>query len=293
MISPATSAPPAVPPAERPCVSCGAVFRGSYCPDCGERRLEAVPSLRHFVEESLAALTDVDSTLYRTARALVRRPGLLTAEYLAGRRTPYLRPVQLFVLCNLLFFFLQPLAGFNTLTTELAIHLHQLPYSPLVRPMVEGEIARRGVDPGRYSLLFDATSASHAKTLVFVMIPLFAGFVALAFARRRRTFVAHVVFATHFYAYFLLAVLAVSALVHLTVVAGRATGTLREWMGSDLLWTCVMAASWLVYLYPALRRVYGCGRAGATLRALFLAAGLLVVLQLYRLVLFFTAFHAV
>ena len=37
-----------------------------------------------------------------------------------------------------------------------------------------------------------------------------------------------------------------------------------------------MAASWLLYLYPALRRVYGCGRAGAALRALFLAAGIRV-----------------
>lgn len=280
--------------AAAPCVSCARVFRGRYCPACGERRLRREDlSARHFVAESVQALTDVDSTLLRTFGALARRPGKLTAEYLAGRRTRYLRPVQVFVLCNILYFFLQPLAGFNPLTLRLEGHLHHLPYSGAVRPMVVAEVARRGIDPREYALLFDATIASQAKVLVFLFIPLFALLLHAAHLRSRRYFAEHLVFATHFVAVFLLLILLLSALLHLgTRAAGVLRGAVAASLDDDLA-VALLLAMLVAYLYPALRRVYGSGRLAAALRAGLLAFALLYAVQLYRFILFFTTFHAI
>jgi len=44
----------------------------------------------------------------RTFVTLVAHPGLLTREYVCGRRRRYLRPLQVFLMCNALFFFVQP-----------------------------------------------------------------------------------------------------------------------------------------------------------------------------------------
>ena len=44
----------------------------------------------------------------------------------------------------------------------------------------------------------------NAKSLVILMVPVFAGFLALLFVRRRKPFMAHVVFSLHFYAFLML-----------------------------------------------------------------------------------------
>lgn len=249
--------------------------------------------MRRFVGESVSTLTDVDSTLLRTFGALVGRPGRLTAEYLAGRRTRYLRPVQVFLLCNVLYFFLQPLAGFNPLTLALEGHVRSLFYSDLARSMVQAEVSSRGIPEREYAILFDATIASQAKTLVFLIIPLVALVLHAMHSRARRWLADHLVFATHFVAAFLLMILALSAILHLLLRAGRLLGLDVGWLNQDEPAVALLLAMLVAYLYPALRRVYGSGRATAVLRAAALGFMLLYIVQLYRFILFFTTFHAV
>ena len=76
-------------------MTCGAALHGPFCHACGERVLDPadlrLPAfLRHVAEGAF----DLDSRLWRTFRELFRRPGLLTAEFMAGRRRPYLHPLQ-------------------------------------------------------------------------------------------------------------------------------------------------------------------------------------------------------
>jgi Protein of unknown function (DUF3667) len=87
------------------CSNCGAPLRGKYCSDCGQRYHEhAVHHFRHFIGEALEDLTHADSRLWRTLTALLFRPGLLTQEFLEGRRMRYLPPVRLYLVVSLIFF---------------------------------------------------------------------------------------------------------------------------------------------------------------------------------------------
>ncbi|MFL6333213.1 MAG: DUF3667 domain-containing protein [Pyrinomonadaceae bacterium] len=78
------------------CPSCGAALVGDYCHRCGEKRPEARDlSVRHFVMDAAQELTSLDTKLTRTLLTLLFRPGRLTAEWVAGRRGPYLKPLNL------------------------------------------------------------------------------------------------------------------------------------------------------------------------------------------------------
>src|SRR5215210_3933365 len=88
------------------CPECGEPIPERFCTRCGEKRVEERDySLRHFLAEALNVVANLESPIPRSFFVLLRRPGLLTAEYLAGRRKRYLKPLQLFVLCNVIFFF--------------------------------------------------------------------------------------------------------------------------------------------------------------------------------------------
>jgi hypothetical protein len=68
-----------------PCPACGAPAPGRFCAACGEEQVHARDlSLRHFVREGLAAVSDLDSSLLHSLVGVVVRPGLMTREYVAG-----------------------------------------------------------------------------------------------------------------------------------------------------------------------------------------------------------------
>ncbi|MET0647748.1 MAG: DUF3667 domain-containing protein [Pyrinomonadaceae bacterium] len=276
------------------CPECGETIPERFCTRCGEKRVEERDySLRHYVAEALNVFANLESPIPRSFFALVFRPGLLTVEYLAGRRKRYLKPLQLFVFCNLIFFFAQPLTGFNTLTTPLNIHLTGMPYRQRAQRMVRGELERSRVPPEEYRARFDAVIQNQAKSLVIVMALMFAFVLLPLYWRRRRYFVEHLVFSTHFYSFFLILLLAQRFATVPVFSAARRFGIMTEGYSFDFIFTLVFLTFCGLYLYFALRRVYQQGRAVTLLKCVTLAFLVAVIIQTYRFVLFFTAFYSV
>src|SRR4051794_38334780 len=75
---------------EQGCLNCGAPLGGPYCAICGQKDPKPDLTLREFVHETTHELTDWDGKVPRTLKALVLRPGLLTIDYLSGRRARWL-----------------------------------------------------------------------------------------------------------------------------------------------------------------------------------------------------------
>lgn len=247
-------------------------------------------SLRRYLAEAVEVVTNADSRLLRTFRALLARPGALTAAYFSPERDEYLRPQQVLLFGSVFFFFVQPLIGFNGLNSPLAIHLGQTPYSPLVEPLIAAEVARRGIGLEAYRSIFDAAVDAHARTLAFLLVPIFALLVALVSWRPRRFFVQHLVFATHFIAFLLLVIaplaLVLSHLARMAYAAGLGMGV-ADAVGDSLGPALICA----VYLGLALRTAYGEGRAWAAMKAAMLSVGMLAVLTVYRFTLFLATFY--
>jgi hypothetical protein len=86
------------------CLNCGEVLTGQHCAHCGQRAKVQVISLWGLVKDFLGDIFDWDSRIWRTLRPLAFRPGLLTQEYLRGRRAHYTPPFRMYLILSVFFF---------------------------------------------------------------------------------------------------------------------------------------------------------------------------------------------
>ncbi len=274
------------------CANCAEPLAGKFCFRCGEKRVgPADHTLRRFVEHLFEAFTHADGKIFLTLRSLLTRPGRLTADYLRGKRKPYIAPLQLFLICNLIFFLLHPLIGSNTLTTDLNTQLHYIWHHGIVESLVLPRLALRQVTVEVYAAAFDPAAITLAKSLVILVVPIFSLAVMALYWRQRRHYSAHLVFSLHFGAFWLLLISATMALTNLTVRLLRTadvfpsdTAVNRGIIGFSLVLMTV-------YLFRAGRAVYTAEAAWLTLgKAITLGITFNFSLQAYRFALFFITF---
>ncbi len=86
------------------CLNCGAPLGGQYCEQCGQRATSRFISLWGLLRDAFGDLFELDSRLWRTVVPLLIRPGLLTKEYLQGRRARYMPPFRMYLVLSLVFF---------------------------------------------------------------------------------------------------------------------------------------------------------------------------------------------
>src|SRR6478736_7584616 len=156
------------------CVGCGAVLTGRYCADCGEHTALHDYSMRHFVEEVLETTAHVDGRVFASFRSQLTRPGQLTTDFLSGKRKTQLGPVQMFVVCNVLYFLFLPLALQVPFTSTLRMQTQNRPWRVMAKRMVDAKMAARHEEIEEYAAHFDETAHLQGHTLVMLMVPLFA-----------------------------------------------------------------------------------------------------------------------
>ena len=100
----------------------------TYCPRCGEPPLRPHElTLRGLAEPAFEAFPSIDGRVPCSLRCLVTRSGFLTVASLGRRRKPYLGPVALLLVANVLFFAAESLTGGTVFSTPLDSHLHTQP----------------------------------------------------------------------------------------------------------------------------------------------------------------------
>ena len=261
------------------------------------------PSARDLVVDAFWELSGWDGRFANTVRALVQQPGLLTREFLEGRRARYISPLRLYLMASLVYFVLAAAAPNVSLSSgaleEVGVRTRtSAGNATLSRPERVG-IATRGalasdeaVSPAdRAAALRDAERApalmrpflrralgdpkgfkrgvvETMPRMLFALLPVFAAIIALFY--RGRKYPEHLYFAIHLHAFLFLA-LGVSALLRFTrlPLLAAAAGTI--------------AVLWIpVYATLAFRRVYG----GSLLRTLAKEAVIAAIYGITTLVAF-------
>jgi hypothetical protein len=261
-------------------------------------------TLLEFARGAVGMFISADSRAVRSFRDLIRRPGLLTREYMAGRRDQYLNPLELFLLANLIFFVVSGLTGHQMLTTPLRSHTCPgcQPYGVYAKRVVDRKIdaIRRETwrdakhDHAQYRLLlqiavtrfrtrFDMISGQTARSLIFMMVPLFALIIGLL-ELGRGSGVRHLVFSLHFHAFALL------LWEVLWIIQFAILRPLHIFYG-DSFWGPLMALAEAIYILIALGPAYGEGFKARLIKGMIAGAGSILVLQIYRFLLFLVAFH--
>lgn len=275
------------------CRNCRSSAPLNFCPACGQETALHPPTFGEFLHEFVGHYVALEGALWRTLAMLLVRPGRLTREYLAGRRRRYVLPLRLFLTTSFLFFVVlrllpSPLDEMtssdirNVSPAALASSAVSSPPGPaagvLSRPVDCGRAGEPACDAfqgvvNRVGQRFNADPLGFVKRMrgqlvgaapyaAFLLLPVFAGVVTLAYRSRRMTYGEHVVFSLHLHSFWFLALLLIALLP--TAV------------GEVIWWVMPAYAVW------AMRAVYR-GRWGPTLlRAVFVSTA-------YGLALLFTS----
>jgi len=265
------------------CPTCKQSVATRFCPDCGEHPLQTRDlTLRGLFEQVFEAFTNIDSKLLRSMRNLLIHPGSLTVAYVEGRRKPFLGPVPLFLIANVIFFAVESLTGGKVFTTPLESHLHTQPWSEYAPDLVAQRLAHLRTTLEAYSPLFDQALALKARSLIIFMALSFALVPLLVFVRHHRALAVHAVFSLHFYS-FLLLLLCVAAVIEGADRWVGGFGFPGDSLDHGLAISLLVASA--VYLFAAIGPVYGARGVIRGFQALVLTAFVGVIVLGYRFVL--------
>src|SRR5215212_9831045 len=95
------------------CLNCGADLTGQYCSACGQEDTELRVSLKRLARDFLAEQLGLESKVPTTLWRLMSKPGLLTKEYLSGKRVRSLLPLRLYLSASVIYFLLLALPFFG------------------------------------------------------------------------------------------------------------------------------------------------------------------------------------
>jgi len=310
-----------LPAGEMPeCLNCGAHLRGQYCGSCGQRARSRLISLWELVRDAFGDLFELDSRLWRTLVPLVIRPGLLTYDYLQGRRARYMPPFRMYLVLSLLFFlvaFFAPSETFGIFydpqTLEETADDERREAAEIAaevrRDIAEGGIVvgepadtvgtgedaddgleiridgdgateancqvddesidgpewlKRRLTPERLKHICEQVRQDNGRQFLrnlydnipialIVLLPIMAFVLKALYPLSRRYYVEHLLFFVHFHAFLFL-------ILTLQFLIARMNATLPTPEAVGIL--LIVAASFYVpvYLFVAMRRVYGQGR---------------------------------
>jgi Protein of unknown function (DUF3667) len=262
---------------------------GLYCSHCGEkRRSDHDFSFRHIVSEVFETLTHFDSKILRTTWALVAHPGQLSVDYFAGRRVRTMAPLRLFLLLSVVYFLSNSVFPYNAFTTPLAIQLQMNNYYPgYAWAQVLQAMTHHGIDYATLERLYNAKTAILSKTLVFALIPVFAVLFYAFLFRKRQHFAEHLVIATHFWSFALVAIgIFIPILLWLLKWLAGLLGAAPELMTADAIPTLILQLLFAGYLLLMFRRGYGTTYWYSGLLAVTIAWAFFDIVWLFRLLLF-------
>lgn len=257
------------------CKNCGAPSRGNYCQECGQTTHLHVPSAREFVHEFVAHYVALEGKLWRSLGKLIFKPGLLTCEYINGRRVRYLEPLRLYLTFSIIFFALFKFSGIEIVGVgedKPALAVIGVDTRTGAKPMMAGTPEhtaelKRSMDPlvSRVTAVnttlgqkiqhfldlprrtqeeaFKRAFFSYAPYAIFALMPVFAFYLRILYIGTGRRYGEHFLFGLHSNAF---AFLMFSVLLLVP----------SSWEFVRFLLTV-----WLVFYVPiAMRRVYGGGR---------------------------------
>lgn len=224
------------------CRNCDTPLDGIFCPNCGQKDVDLERPIRELVGELLKETLDIDGRAFRTFRTLLMQPGVLTSEYLAGRRRSYTSPLRLYLVISVSFFLLVAwLAGQGVL-----------------------------LDSGQTRDLYAAKQAQFLSDdlprLMFILLPIFALFIKIVFPRR--LYFDHIIFSVHLHsaAYVLFALM-----FPMEQVAGE------YW--APLVAQFILLGLFLGYFVISLRHVYNASWLVASVKSLAVLFGYIVLVS--------------
>ena len=205
------------------CLNCGAALNGAFCAQCGQKAAPLDPSLKEFTHELVHEVSHLDGKFFQTLRLLLVCPGFLTREQFEGRRVRYVPPIRLYLIFSVVYFAVATFAPLSGPT----IGCTSCPAEK--KAEIEQEMREAVVH--------------WTPRAMFLLVPVFAGLVALAAWKAHRNYPQHLYFALHLHAVWFI----LGAIGGLATLAGEAVARPVNF---------VLGFYALTYLILSFRRAY-------------------------------------
>lgn len=279
------------------CQNCEAPLSGPYCQQCGQHDVDYHKSIGPLAEDALEGFLHFDGKFFKSVKYLFLRPGFLTLEFIAGRRTRYAHPLRFYIFASFIFF------AAGVLTTQKAkpkdpaeakadaqdeakeakdavdeavakVRANpELKDNALVKTALEGAAPSgpsskwgwlntkiKSVSNAEGNLDKKALSREIAHllpTMLFLCMPLLALVLKVVYFRRGRLYIEHIIFALHVMTLIFLASLMSDLAKAMAELIGEGTGQFVAFASFCL-------TAWLVF--RSFRVVYGQGKAKTLLK---------------------------
>lgn len=123
-----------------------------------------------------------------------------------------MRPLQFFLICNVVFFLITGLSKIDTFDYPLVAHIYHVPYASYAMNKVENKLA---LSPDisqedhqqaiwAYEPIFQSRMTNLSKTLVILMLPILALLMWGFYFRSKPFFAQHLIIVTHFLSFIML-----------------------------------------------------------------------------------------
>ncbi len=257
---------------KKQCISCHAELNGSYCHSCGEKVVESKDfTLRKIIGEGIGAFTNLDSKFFKTFKALLFQPGLLCTEYLRGARKNYLKPFQVFIICNILFFIFLKEMDLLLIPSKWFIVSNFEFFKLNVHDIAQSIAAKKGVSLEEIKLLYDANVASNSKLFIIMLVPIFALVTYPIGYKRLKEYGKHIILALYLIAFFL-----VLSILWVTVFS--------KFLNETQKWVFISSISFVYITYTVLsfRRVFKDVWWKAIIKGLYFYVFLFIIIFSYR-----------
>lgn len=112
---------------ERHCKNCDQILedKAKYCPNCGQKYFEKT-TLTSLFNKVLKSFLSIDSKLIKTILPFFFLPGRIAKEYVNGKQSTYLDPIQFLFFASFLFFFmLNVVVDVDQIEQKVGTALHQ------------------------------------------------------------------------------------------------------------------------------------------------------------------------
>jgi hypothetical protein len=271
---------------ERSCKNCEHTFYGRFCNRCGEKVVEKYErSIRFFLDSVFNAFTFIEGKFWRTLKTVLTQPGAYTKHFMEGVRQRYMKPIAFFFVGNVIFF-LFPFFG-NTFSTLLVHQKTQTGYGAIVQRAVEQQLEKKSMTYEEFEKAYNAQSFNTTKTILVLIIPIFAFFVFLVNFSRTGYFSDHLLLSAEFMSFLIFVDMIVLPLIILPVFLLLKNGFGFEISLGDRVMMPIITTTLMYFLIAAEKRLYDLNWWRAIGKGTLLFGFFFVSLQTYRFTLFF------
>jgi hypothetical protein len=204
----------------RSCLNCNHDLEATYrfCPSCGQETRDTERSLGDFLHHFAKDYFTFDSKIIKSFKPLVFNPGFLTREFFAGKRATYIPPLRMYLFVSIMFFLI-----LSWLT-----------------PSSDEQFTEEA--------FWDDFFGSWLPKLFFILLPAFAGILWALYFRKKESYLVHFIFSLHYHSFLFVSTLAYLLLSEILVAL--------QLQSVNLYLSFLLAATFLVYLFFGLRRMY-------------------------------------